>query len=95
MYRDQETNISLCMRRSLEKEVFPQPPVSPYYLHVEMNFEGETPSQDAPPLVIEPAKSSYTFGVPRGWEYDFGQAQARGARLAFFQAVEASTNQGM
>jgi len=84
MYNDQETNIFLCMRRSLEKEVFPHPPVFPYYLHIEMNFSGESPSQDVPPLVVEPNKYSYTFGVPKAWEYNFDQAQARGALLAFF-----------
>jgi hypothetical protein len=89
LYRDGETNISRCMRDTLEKDVFPSPPVFPYYLHIEMNFAGSGTAErrsdeQTLPLVREPDKYSYAFGVPKGWEYDFDQAQDRGARLAFF-----------
>jgi hypothetical protein len=88
-YRDRETNISLCLRDAVEKGAFPRPPVSPYYLHIEMKFtnDGSIPSesqQDAPPLVLASNQYSYTFGVPANWEFSFEQAQERGARLAFF-----------
>jgi len=79
----------LCMRDALRADLFPKPPVSPYYLHVELNFTGSriskhSSSEEPLPLVREPDKYSYTFGLPKGWEYDFDQAQDRGARLAFF-----------
>jgi hypothetical protein len=60
LYHDHETNILLCMRSSLESETFPPPPVSPYYLHIDMNFavKPQLPSAASekkdPPLVVEP-----------------------------------------
>ena len=88
IYNDHETNIFLCLRESLKKGVFPNPPVSPYYLHIDMKFDeaasGQGSSEGAPPLIVEPDKYSYTFGVPQGWEFSFEQAQKRGASLAFF-----------
>ncbi|MGO9086308.1 MAG: hypothetical protein ACLQBK_13865 [Candidatus Sulfotelmatobacter sp.] len=89
LYDDKETNISRCLRDTVKNEVFPAPPVSPYYLHVDMKF-GEPPASarasddEAPPLVLGANKYSYTFGVPQGWKFSFEQAQARGAALAFF-----------
>jgi hypothetical protein len=88
LYRDHETNIFQCMRETLEKDVFPPPPVSPYYMHIEMKFRGgDAPERDlrqsAPPLVLEPNKYSYTFGVPKGWEYSFEEARQVGVRLVF------------
>lgn len=38
----------------------------------------------APPLILEPNKYSYTFGVPDGWEFNFEQARQFGAKLVFF-----------
>jgi hypothetical protein len=38
LYSDRETNIFACARKALQKEEFPHPPVSPYYLHIEMQF---------------------------------------------------------
>ena len=38
IYRDRETNIGLCMFKELEHEKFPEPIVSPYYLHIKMSF---------------------------------------------------------
>lgn len=94
IYSHGETNLFLCLRQSLKEEVFPQPPVSPYYLHIDMQFGGEpkpqSPAQsdnaagNEPPLVVSPDKYSYTFGVPGGWDFSFEQAHARGANLAFF-----------
>lgn len=89
LYSDRETKILICLRESLKKDVFPKPPVSPYYLHIDMNFTGRAaPRQGsgdgAPPLIVEPNKYSYTFGVPQGWEFSFEQAHDRGAALAFF-----------
>lgn len=37
-----------------------------------------------PPLVLEPNKYSYTFGVPEGWDFSFEQANEFNVRLVFF-----------
>ena len=88
IYDDRETNISKCLRDTVQHDVFPVPPVFPYYLHIEMKFGDAPPphaaSWDAAPPLIVADKYSYTFGVPQGWEFSFEQAQARGAALAFF-----------
>jgi hypothetical protein len=89
VYRDRETNIFQCMRESLEKDIFPKPPVFPYYLHIEMNFADEdAPVRDSKenpaPLIVEPNKYSYTFSVPQGWAFSFEQAQEFGVRIVFF-----------
>jgi len=39
LYVDRETNIYACVRQTLQKDEFPQPPTSPYYLHVSMSFD--------------------------------------------------------
>ena len=39
LYVDQETNIYTCVRQTLEKDEFPHPPISPYYMHITMSFE--------------------------------------------------------
>jgi hypothetical protein len=93
VYRDQETNIFQCMRESLQNETFPRPPVFPYYLHIQMNFSddgatGGDSKETAAPLVMEPNKYSYTFGVPKGWEYDFDEQQEYGIRLTLFPKGE-------
>jgi len=87
LYQNHETNIFLCLRDTLAKDVFPAPPVSPYYLHIDMTFTDgpKQPSKtDAPPLVLEPDKYSYTFGVPGGWDFSLEDAPEFGARLVFF-----------
>jgi|SRR5271165_3333936 len=38
LYTDHETNIFACVRQTLQKEEFPHPPISPYYMHVSMSF---------------------------------------------------------
>ena len=38
LYVDHETNIFACVRQTLQQDEFPHPPLSPYYLHVSMNF---------------------------------------------------------
>ena len=38
LYTDHETNVFACVRQMLQKDQFPHPPVSPYYLHVSMSF---------------------------------------------------------
>ena len=38
LYSDRQTNIFACVRQALQKEEFPHPPVSPYYLHIGMQF---------------------------------------------------------
>jgi hypothetical protein len=38
----------------------------------------------APPLVLEPNKYSFTFGVPKDWDFSFDQAHKHGATLVFF-----------
>jgi hypothetical protein len=89
LYNDGETNIFHCMRDSLVRQIFPSPSVAPYYLHIDMQFtDDKEPKQyredNKPPLVLEPNRYSYTFGVPKGWDYSFEQAQGFGIRLVFF-----------
>ena len=38
LYIDHETNIFACVRRTLQQDEFPHPPLSPYYMHVSMSF---------------------------------------------------------
>jgi hypothetical protein len=38
LYVDQETNIYRCVQKTLEKDQFPRPPISPYYQQFTMNF---------------------------------------------------------
>ena len=38
LYTDHETNIHTCVRQTLQKDEFPHPPLSPYYMHVSMSF---------------------------------------------------------
>jgi hypothetical protein len=38
VYRNLETNIFLCMNDRLVQERFPKPPISPYFLHIDMKF---------------------------------------------------------
>ena len=38
LYLDHETNIFACARKTLQQDEFPHPPISPYYMHVSMNF---------------------------------------------------------
>ena len=88
IYSDKETNISKCLLAKLGKDKFPAPPESPFYFHVDMRFD-DAPDNlhsqpGAPPLVLNNNKYSYTFGVPKAWEFSFEQAHARGADLAFF-----------
>jgi hypothetical protein len=39
LYVDHETKIYACARQALQKEEFPHPPLSPYYLHISMSFQ--------------------------------------------------------
>ena len=39
LYVDHETNVYACVRETLQKDKFPQPPFSPYYMHVSMSFQ--------------------------------------------------------
>jgi hypothetical protein len=39
LYIDHETNIYACVRQTLQKDEFPHPPFSPYYMYVSMSFE--------------------------------------------------------
>src|SRR5690606_39795397 len=38
VYRNRETNIGLCMIDELEKDKFPSPVKSPFYIHIAMSF---------------------------------------------------------
>lgn len=38
IYVDHETNIFACVRRTLQQDEFPHPPVPPHYFYVSMNF---------------------------------------------------------
>ncbi|HMD38807.1 MAG TPA: hypothetical protein VKH15_05970 [Candidatus Acidoferrum sp.] len=89
IYNDHATNISHCMNNSLSGEIFPAPPVAPYYFHIAMKFADDPApksdvSESAPPLVLESNKYSYTFGVPKGWEFNFDKANDAGVRLLYF-----------
>ena len=39
LYVDHETTLYACVRETLQKEKFPHPPFSPYYMHVSMSFQ--------------------------------------------------------
>lgn len=39
LYIDHETNIYACVRQRLQKEEFPHPLLSPYYMHASMSFQ--------------------------------------------------------
>ena len=62
IYNNRETNIFACLRESLKDEVFPNPPVSPYYLHVDMSFNDDPPHQRvarlSPPLTVATKQNS-------------------------------------
>ena len=38
LYVDHETNIFACVRKTLQQDEFPHPPLSPHYFHVSMSF---------------------------------------------------------
>lgn len=38
LYTNRETNIFACARQTLQREKFPHPPTSPYYMHISMSF---------------------------------------------------------
>ena len=38
LYVDHETNIFACVRKTLQQDEFPHPPVAPHYFHVTMSF---------------------------------------------------------
>ena len=38
LYVDHETNIFACVRKTLQHDEFPHPPISPYYMHIAMSF---------------------------------------------------------
>ena len=38
LYTDHETNIFSCVRKTLQQDEFPHPPVTPHYFHVSMSF---------------------------------------------------------
>jgi hypothetical protein len=38
-YVDHETNIYACVRETLQKDEFPHPPFSPYYMRISMSFQ--------------------------------------------------------
>lgn len=51
--------------------------------------QGALTSEPVPPLVLEPDKYSYTFGVPVGWRYTFDipdEPRANGVRLLYLPA---------
>lgn len=40
LYVDHETNVYACVRETLQKDKFPQPPFAPYYMHISTSFAG-------------------------------------------------------
>jgi hypothetical protein len=38
VYIDHETNVFACVRKTLQQDEFPLPPISPYYMHFSMSF---------------------------------------------------------
>ena len=47
-------------------------------------IDGAERAQKPPPLVLEPGKYSYTFGVPDGWDFSFDQTRELGIPIVFF-----------
>lgn len=47
-------------------------------------FAGASFAQKSSPLVLEPGRYSYSFGVPSGWNYSFEQARRRGLKLLYY-----------
>lgn len=45
---------------------------------------GSAFAQRPAPLVLEPGKFSYSFGMSAGWTYSFEEARARGLRLLYY-----------
>jgi hypothetical protein len=45
---------------------------------------GSAFAQRSAPLVLEPGKYSYSFGLSHGWTYSFEEARARGLRLLYY-----------
>jgi hypothetical protein len=45
---------------------------------------GSALAQRPAPLVLEPGKFSYSFGMSAGWTYSFEEARARGLRLLYY-----------
>ena len=45
---------------------------------------GSALAQRSAPLVLEPGKFSYSFGMAHGWTYSFEEARARGLRLLYY-----------
>jgi hypothetical protein len=89
IYENRTTNIFRCALDTLKADTFPAPPESPFYLDIDMRFDGPPPAENgsvdgAPPLILGPNKYSYTFAVPAGWEFNIEQARERGVTLAFF-----------
>jgi hypothetical protein len=84
IYRNHDTNISLCLSSSLAKDVFPKPPASPYYLHIDMSFSAKSTPANARPLSVIRDRENCTFGVSAGWKDDCDQELARAARPAIF-----------
>jgi hypothetical protein len=41
-------------------------------------------AQKSAPLVLEPGKFSYSFGLSAGWTYSFEEARTRGLRLLYY-----------
>ena len=39
LYIDHETNVYACVQQTLQKDEFPHPPLSPYYMRVSMSFQ--------------------------------------------------------
>ena len=58
LYRNRETNIFVCLREALMKDVFPKPPVSPYYLHIDMDFNNDGPPHSASTPMVEQSDQS-------------------------------------
>ena len=74
IYREKKTNVERCVVKELARDRFPPPIFAPYLFHIEVSLK-DSPDQkglhSSPPLVLEPGKYSYTFGVPDGWGYSF------------------------
>jgi hypothetical protein len=63
VYADKETNIFACARKTLEQDKFPEPPVAPFYLRIEIN-PSNTEVDGAP------ANSSFNEAAALGDEQD-------------------------
>ena len=53
LYADRETNIYRCLSKEMRADEFPKPPVFPYYLHIDMQLQGDVNGADSQSATTE------------------------------------------